>query len=211
MTQRERIIVSAYTGVLMCDFGLVHKYIEEKMGHPVWTHELRFESTHAEIREKIKPDFIELCGNGDEHGAIADIVAEKRRRADEIERDVSAKMKSGEMVSDRYAREVIEDLRREADRIEAARACEVQSLQGTIVKLNNALAEKQELSANSKSAQIEFGNAAAIRKALVRCADIINKFGLAEIVKTPMEVICDIEGIINAALAAPADESEAAK
>lgn len=81
MTQRERLIVSAYTGVLMCDFDLVHKYIEEKMGHPVWTHELRFESTHAKIREKIKPDFLELCGNGDKHGAIADIVAEKRRRA----------------------------------------------------------------------------------------------------------------------------------
>ena len=47
------------------------------------------------------------------------------------------------------------------------------------------------------------GNAAAIREALVRCADIINKFGLAEIVKTPMEVICDIEGIITAALSAP--------
>ena len=47
------------------------------------------------------------------------------------------------------------------------------------------------------------GNAAAIREALVRCADIINKFGLAEIVTTPMEVICDIEGIITAALSAP--------
>ena len=58
---------------------------------------------------------------------IADIVAEKRHRADEIERDVSAKMKSGEMVSDQYAREVIEDLRQEADRIEAAAKREVQN------------------------------------------------------------------------------------
>ncbi len=49
----------------------------------------------------------------------------------------------------------------------------------------------------------QFGNAAAMREALVRCADIINKFGLGEIVNTPMEVICDIEGIINAALSAP--------
>ena len=47
------------------------------------------------------------------------------------------------------------------------------------------------------------GNAAKIREALVRCADIINKFGLAEIITTPMEVICDIEGIITAALSAP--------
>ena len=51
------------------------------------------------------------------------------------------------------------------DRIEAARSCEVQSLQGTIVKLNDAIAEKQELNENSKSAQIEFCNAAKLRKA----------------------------------------------
>lgn len=53
--------------------------------------------------------------------------------------------------------------------------------------------------------------AAKLREALVKCADIINNFGLAEAVNTPMEVICDIEGVINAALAAPADESEVAK
>ena len=51
---------------------------------------------------------------------IADIVAEKRNRADEIERDVAEKMKRGEMISDQYAREVVADLRKEADRIEAA-------------------------------------------------------------------------------------------
>lgn len=51
---------------------------------------------------------------------IAHIVAEKRNRADEIERDVAEKMKRGEMISDQYAREVVADLRKEADRIEAA-------------------------------------------------------------------------------------------
>ena len=63
MTLQEKIIVSAYTGVLMCDFSHVHKYIEEKMGRPVWTHELGFESTFAKIREAVKPDFIKLCQN----------------------------------------------------------------------------------------------------------------------------------------------------
>ena len=55
-----------------------------------------------------------------ENETVADIIAEKRERADEIERDVAAKMASGEMVSDQYAREVIADLRMEADRLEAA-------------------------------------------------------------------------------------------
>lgn len=39
MTKQERIIVSAYTGVSMCDFGDIHGYIEEKLGRPIWTHE----------------------------------------------------------------------------------------------------------------------------------------------------------------------------
>lgn len=40
MTYLERIIVSAYTGYLMCDFPDMHKYIEDKLGRPVWTHEM---------------------------------------------------------------------------------------------------------------------------------------------------------------------------
>lgn len=56
----------------------------------------------------------------DTHETTADIIAEKRRRADEIERDCAEKMKRGEMVSDRYARELVADIRREADRLEAA-------------------------------------------------------------------------------------------
>lgn len=51
---------------------------------------------------------------------VDDIVAEKRRRAEEIERDCAEKMKRGEMISDRYARELVADIRREADRLEAA-------------------------------------------------------------------------------------------
>ena len=65
MTLHERVIVSAYTGYLMCDFSHVHKYIEEKMGRPVWTHEMRASnrSFHEELTKRVKPDFIKLCGN----------------------------------------------------------------------------------------------------------------------------------------------------
>ena len=35
MTEKEKIIVSAYTGYLMCDFDKVHQYIEQKLGRPV--------------------------------------------------------------------------------------------------------------------------------------------------------------------------------
>jgi len=61
MTQEERVIVSAYTGVLMCDFPDMHKYVEEKLGRPLFTHELCDPAVEAEIKEKTREDFLRLC------------------------------------------------------------------------------------------------------------------------------------------------------
>lgn len=63
MTKKERIIVSAYTGVLMCDFSDVHEYVEKALGRPVWTHEFANEVMQKEIQEKTMADFLALCGN----------------------------------------------------------------------------------------------------------------------------------------------------
>ena len=40
MTKYEAIVISAYTGFLMCDFNDMHEYIEKKLGRPIYTHEL---------------------------------------------------------------------------------------------------------------------------------------------------------------------------
>lgn len=61
MTYKEAVVVSAYTGVLMCDFDDMHKYIEEKLGRPVWSHELGYKEIQNEIRQKCKTEFLELC------------------------------------------------------------------------------------------------------------------------------------------------------
>lgn len=61
MTKQEKIVVSAYTGYLMCDFSDMQEYIEEKLGRPVFTHELSDKKILQEIREKVKPDFIQIC------------------------------------------------------------------------------------------------------------------------------------------------------
>ena len=65
MTLQEKIVVSAYTGYLMCDFHLIHKYIEEKMGRPVWTHEMRSSNKpfHDDLRLRVKPDFLAICND----------------------------------------------------------------------------------------------------------------------------------------------------
>ena len=62
MTNEEKAIVMAYTGVCMLTenkFQIFHKYVEELMGRPVYTHELGFIADI--IKEKAKDDFIRLC------------------------------------------------------------------------------------------------------------------------------------------------------
>lgn len=61
MTYQECVIVSAYTGVLMCDFQDMHEYIEAKLNRPVFTHELADAHVQDEIKEAVKLDFISLC------------------------------------------------------------------------------------------------------------------------------------------------------
>lgn len=62
MTDREKAIVMAYTGVCMLkedEFKIFHKYVEEVIGRPVYTHELG--ELREKIREASKEDFLKLC------------------------------------------------------------------------------------------------------------------------------------------------------
>lgn len=64
MTDREKAIVMAYTGVTMLTgdkLGIFYKYIEELLGHSVMTHELADQDIQDEIARKSKEDFIALC------------------------------------------------------------------------------------------------------------------------------------------------------
>ena len=66
MTYHEKIVVSAYTGYLMCDFSDMHEYIEKKLGRPVWTHEMADKDIQEAIRNAVRHDFIALCGHKEE-------------------------------------------------------------------------------------------------------------------------------------------------
>ena len=64
MTDREKAIVMAYTGVCMLSgdkFKIFHEYVENIMGRPVYTHEMAIKAVDDEIKEKAKADFIALC------------------------------------------------------------------------------------------------------------------------------------------------------
>lgn len=60
MTKREASIISAYTGILIGKFEDMHEYIEEKLGRPVFTHELAKKNVVEEIKEKSKKDFLKI-------------------------------------------------------------------------------------------------------------------------------------------------------
>lgn len=64
MTKQESILLSAYTGFMLTkDFADVHKFCEELLGRPIWTHEFAFKGTQAQISEACKPLVLELIEN----------------------------------------------------------------------------------------------------------------------------------------------------
>lgn len=68
MTDREKAIVMAYTGVCMLEgdkFSIYHEYIESICERPIWTHELSDGSVMREIKKKSEKDFIDVCRSED--------------------------------------------------------------------------------------------------------------------------------------------------
>ena len=87
MTDREKAIVMAYTGIAMLKGDKLdefYDYLEELYGRPVYTHEL----VELDITEKAKPDFIKLCAETHDkrletHGDVisrAEAIDDLRRR-----------------------------------------------------------------------------------------------------------------------------------
>ena len=65
MTDREKAIVMAYTGIAMLTGDKItefYKYLAELYGRPVYTHEI----VQLDIQNKAKADFIRLCKEGED-------------------------------------------------------------------------------------------------------------------------------------------------
>lgn len=60
LTKEQAVVISAYTGVLCCNFTDLHEYIEKVMGRPVFTHELGDELFWDDLRDKTKKDFLSM-------------------------------------------------------------------------------------------------------------------------------------------------------
>jgi len=83
MTDKEKAIVMAYTGVCMLSgdkFKIFHEYVENIMGRPVYTHEMVIKAIDDEIKEKAKTNFIALCAEQEQ--TVCDIDAIRAEIAD---------------------------------------------------------------------------------------------------------------------------------
>ena len=61
MKREESLLISAYTGYMLCpQFSELHKYIEEVMGEPIFTHQLGSEEFNKVLRGKLQPRILEL-------------------------------------------------------------------------------------------------------------------------------------------------------
>lgn len=61
LTKEQALLLSAYTGVLLCDkFSDLHKYIEKIIGRPVLTHEMAEADFMGKLQEKLKSQILEI-------------------------------------------------------------------------------------------------------------------------------------------------------
>jgi hypothetical protein len=57
----QAVVISAYTGVLICPFAAMHNEIEKRLGRPVMTHQLGDKGfVEAEVIPAFKDDFLSL-------------------------------------------------------------------------------------------------------------------------------------------------------
>lgn len=60
ITKREASIITTYTGFLIGNFTEAHKYMEELMERPVFTHELANKEFTEKLKEKAHHDFVNI-------------------------------------------------------------------------------------------------------------------------------------------------------
>lgn len=64
MTKKEAVLVSAYTATLLTKhFSDVHKFCEELLERPIFTHEFADHEMWEQIKEKCKPLILEMIEN----------------------------------------------------------------------------------------------------------------------------------------------------
>ena len=77
MTDKEKAIITAHTGIFMLEggkFPIFHKYIEDICCRPIYTHELESKAVWDEIKYKSEEDFLSVCRSEDSLDKVLEII-----------------------------------------------------------------------------------------------------------------------------------------
>ena len=66
LTMEQAVVVSIYTGYLVCPFEKVHAAIEERLGRPVWTHEMANSKLMDDVRKMFMDEFVSMAPSKDQ-------------------------------------------------------------------------------------------------------------------------------------------------
>lgn len=66
MKKREALVITAYTGILLCDFSDFQDFASEIIGRPIFTHEIAHGEIWEELRKKTSKEFFEIMKNLEE-------------------------------------------------------------------------------------------------------------------------------------------------
>ena len=70
LTKRQAQVISAYTGISLCDFEYIQEYAQELLNRPVWTHEFADEKMFDELKKLSKEEFLSICYKGESEWQI---------------------------------------------------------------------------------------------------------------------------------------------
>jgi hypothetical protein len=66
LTLEQAVVISAYTGYMLCPFSAIHEEVEKRLGRPVFTHE--FPSIHeSDIMPAFRDDFVAMAVKSQQH------------------------------------------------------------------------------------------------------------------------------------------------
>lgn len=61
LTKEQAAIIGVYSGISCGPFSDVHELAEKLLDRPVFTHELAYRHIWNDLREKVTPQFLEIC------------------------------------------------------------------------------------------------------------------------------------------------------
>lgn len=67
LTREQAAIIGVFTGFSCGPFSGVHEKAEKLLGRPVFTHEMGNPEIWEELKQKVKPEFLAICYEGEKH------------------------------------------------------------------------------------------------------------------------------------------------